>query len=188
VNNKASVYIISLFILNVLGLVVLAAPPVSLAFKGYQELMLSIFQGCLIPAIGFFILRENFHRMLFLIAFPMTLHALALYLAWNFSTFAHDVTVGRMSLIRLISWQSAMPIHHILLLGAYLFFLLGYGRGLPIELIRIILLSIPLGGVLIFWMQKIKRGSRPIWPFYNVLTASVYGLSAYFMTLTLWTL
>lgn len=187
-NNIASLFIILLFILVILGQVGLAVPPLSLAAKGFQEIALSIFQGCLVPAIGFFLLVDNFHRLLFLIAFPMTFHALAVFLAWNFSSFAHDVKVARISLVRLLTWQIAIPIHQILLFGAYLFFVLGYWRGLPVELLRIALLTIPFAGFLIFWVQKIKRGGKPLWPFFNVLSASIYGLSAYLIALTLWTI
>jgi 1,4-dihydroxy-2-naphthoate octaprenyltransferase len=186
-NNELTISIGTLFVLTVLGLLVLAIPPFSMAKKGYQEIALAIFQGCLIPAFGFFLLSNNFHRLLSLIVFPMTLLALAYYIALNFVTYAHDERISRKSFVRKLTWQRAVLAHHVLLFSAYLFFFLGYGRGLPIEILRILLLTLPMAGFQIFWLQRIVRGGRPLWPFFNVLAASVYCLSAYLITLSLWT-
>jgi len=187
VNNKLTIYIGTLILLTILGLVIFAIPPFSLSKKGYQEIGLAIYQGCLIPAFGFFLLTNNFHRMLFLIVFPMTLLALAFYIALNFSTFAHDQKVGRKSFVLLFTWQRAAPVHHILLICAYLFFLIGFGLGIPLSILWIALLTLPLACFQIIWLTRIVQGGRPLWPFYNLLSASVYGLSVYFVAFTLWT-
>jgi 1,4-dihydroxy-2-naphthoate octaprenyltransferase len=125
--------------------------------------------------------------MLFLIVFPMTLLALAFYIALNFSTFAYDQNIGRKSFVQIYTWQRAAPVHHVLLISAYLFFIFGFGMGIPISILWIILLTLPLAGFQIFWLNRITQGGRPLWSFFNVLSASVYGLSAYLVALTLWT-
>jgi len=187
VNKKLTIYIGTLILLTILGLVLLAIPPFNLSKRGYLEIGLAIYQGCLIPAIGFFILTNNFHRMLFLIVFPMTLLALAYYIALNFSTFAYDQKVGRKSFVQINTWQRAAPVHHVLLIGAYIFFIFGFGLGIPLSILWIVLLTFPLAGFQIFWLVRIIQGGRPLWKFFNVITASVYGLSAYFIAFSLWT-
>jgi len=157
-----------------------------LSKKGYQEIGLAIYQGCLIPAFGFYILASNYHRLLFLIVFPMTFLALAFYIALNFSTFAKDQKIGRKSFVQLLTWQCASPIHHVMIISGYLFFLFGYGLGIPVSIFRVVLLTIPLAGFQIFWLQRIVQGGKPMWDFFNVLSASVYGLSAYLIAFTLW--
>ena len=186
VNQKVTIYIGALILLTILGLVVFAIPPFSLSKKGYQEIGLALFQGCLVPAFGFFILTSTFHRMLFLIVFPMTLLALAFYIALNFSTFAHDQKIGRKSFVQLFSWQRATPIHHGLSISGYLFFLFGYGLGIPLSILWMALITFPLAGFQIFWLQRIVSGGKPVWTFFNVLSASVYGLSAYLIAFTFW--
>jgi 1,4-dihydroxy-2-naphthoate octaprenyltransferase len=185
--NKLSMNIGIVFLLTIAGLVGVAIPPFNLALKGYQEITLAIYQGCLIPATGFFLSMNIYHRLLLLITFPMTCLALASYLAANFSTYARDQRTERKSFIRLLTWQKAVPVHHILLSCAYIFFLLGYGRGLPIELLWPALLTLPMAGLQIYWLHRISRGGTPVWPFFNALSASVYGLSAYLMAFTFWT-
>ncbi len=187
VNNKVTIYIGILFALTLLGMVALVTPPFDLSKKGYQEIAMAIFQGCLIPAISFFLLFGKFHRMLLLIVFPMTLLALAYYIAINFSTFAQDERKGRMSFIRVITWQRAVPVHHILLISGYFFFFFSYGRGMPANIFWITLLTMPMAGFQIFWLQKIVHGARPVWSFFNLIAASVYNLSAYLIAFTLWT-
>jgi len=186
VNQKVTIFIGALIALTMLGLVVFAIPPFNLSKKGYQEIGLAIYQGCLIPAFGFFILASNFHRLLFLIVFPMTFLALAFYIALNFSTFANDQKIGRKSFVQLLTWQRASPIHHVMIISGYLFFLFGYGLGIPLSIFRVVLLTIPLAGFQIFWLQRIVQGGKPMWDFFNVLSASVYGLSAYLIAYSLW--
>jgi len=187
VNNRVTIYIGTLFALTLLGLIALVIPPFELASKGYQEIAIAIFQGCLIPAFSFFLLFGNSHRLLLLIVFPMTLIAIAYYIAMDYSTFALDESIGRMSFIRILTWQRATPIHHILLISSYLFFLFGYGLGAPSKIFFIALLTLPLAGFQIFWLQRIVQGAKPIWSFFNVLSGSVFNLTAYFIALTLWT-
>ena len=187
VNNKVTIYIGSLLVLTLLGLVALVIPPISLSKKGYQEIAIAIFQGCLLPAFSFLLLFGKFHRLLFLIAFPMTFLALAYCIAMNYSTFAMDERIGRVSFVRILTWQRATPVHHLLLISSYLFFLFGYSRGLPAEIFWIALLTMPFAGFQIFWLQRIVQGARPMWPFFNVLSASTLNLSAYLIAFTLWT-
>jgi len=186
INNKISVYIGALIIITLLGLILYSIPPFYLSKRGYQEICLVLFQGCLVPAISFFILVNYYHRMLFLILFPMTLLALAYYIALNFSTFAHDQKIDRKTFVQRYTWQRSTPIHHILLISGYLFFLLGLGMGLPQKLIWVSFLTFPLAIYQIYWLIRITRGGRPLLHFFKILAASVYGLTAYLFALTLW--
>ncbi|HBG74565.1 MAG: hypothetical protein A2X25_11070 [Chloroflexi bacterium GWB2_49_20] len=186
-SDKLSMNIGFIFLITIVGFVGLAIPPFNFAKKGYQEISLAIFQGCLIPATGFFLSINVYHKLLLLIAFPMTCLALSSYLAANFATYAQDQRIDRKSLVRMLTWQKAIPLHHFLLFCAYIFLLLGRGSVLPIGLLWPTLLTLPLAALQIYWLHRISRGGTPIWPFFYVLSASVYGLPAYLMAITFWT-
>lgn len=154
--------------------------------KGYQEILMAIFGGCLIPATSFFILNHQYHKVLLFITFPLTCIALASFIAYDFSTFARDQKIGNRTILRALTWQTAIPVHNSLLIGSYIFFASGFIFGFPVSFIWPALLTLPLAGLQIFWLLRISRGGKPIWSFFNVLIASVFVLTAYFITFTFW--
>jgi len=175
-----------ILILTVTGFAGLILSPFNLAKKGYQEIFFAIYQGSIIPATGFFILSQVYHKLLLFISFPMTCMALATFLALNFSTFARDQKIGRRTFLRSLTWQKAIPIHNVLILGVYVFFLTGYLLKFPSGFIWPALLTFPLACLQIYWLYKISKGGKPTWPFFNALITSVYLLTAYFIAFTFW--
>lgn len=184
--HKETIYLGALIVITLIGLVVYAVPPINISKKGFQEIGLAIFQGCLAPAFGFFILTNKFHKLLLLIVFPMTLLSLAYYISTNFSSYATDQKKGKSTFVQVSSWQRAAPIHHFLIISCYSFFILGFGFGLPFSILWVTLLTLPLAGLQIFWLNRIVNGGNPFWIFFNVLSASVYGISAYLLTYNFW--
>jgi hypothetical protein len=184
--HKVTIYLAALIVITLIGLVVYAVPPINISKKGFQEIGLAIFQGCLAPGLGFFILTNKFHRLLLLIVFPLTLLSLAYYISTNFSSYATDLKRGKLSFVLVSSWRQAAPIHHLLITTCYSLFILGFGLGLPFSIFWVILLTLPLAGLQIFWLNRIIKGGNPFWIFFNVLTASVYGISAYLLAYNLW--
>jgi 1,4-dihydroxy-2-naphthoate octaprenyltransferase len=185
--HKLNIFSSIIFVLTVISLVLAAVPPFCLAEKGYLEILLAIFQGCLIPATGFFLMLSTYHNLLGLITFPITCIGLAFFLAINFSTLASDMTTGRKSFLRLITWQKAIPIHHLLLVFPYILFGIEILRGFPFNLIGPVFLTIPFAIFQIYFLNKISLGGKPIWPLLNGLAATVYSFSAYLLAFSFWT-
>jgi 1,4-dihydroxy-2-naphthoate octaprenyltransferase len=163
-----------------------SVPPLRLSDIGYGELILAISLGTLYPALAFFIQYGEYHRLLTFATFPLTLLALAYLLVNDFPTFATDIKYGRNSMLTRLTWQRAIPIHHLLVLLSFLFFALVPLLGFPWGLVWPVFLVLPFAAIQVIWIQRIARGGRALWKFIVPLAATVFGLTAYLLALTLW--
>lgn len=175
-----------LLTLAILLLVACAVPPLRLAETGYGELALAVFFATLLPAFSFSLQADEFHRLLSLVAFPLTLLAVAWLLASNFSAFAADQKLGRRSLLTRLGWQRAAPLHHIFLLTAFLFFAAAPLLGVAWGLLWPVFLSLPFAVLQIAWLQRIASGGKPFWKVFDLLAPAVFGLTLYLLTLSFW--
>lgn len=172
--------------LSLLASVLYAVPPMRVLDRGFGELFLTIQIAYLLPAIGFLLQTGSFHRLLNAIIVPLAFLTLAALLALDFSTYGEDVKYGRRTFLERVGWEIAAPLHHGLIVAAYL--LLGAAPllGFSIGLLWPAFLTLPFAILQIFWLRNITLGARPIW---NLLTANglaVFGLTAYLLTLTVW--
>ncbi len=177
-----------LLILIVIFFVAYSIPPLHLAETGYGELVQATVLGTLFPALAFLLQFGEFHRLLIFVSFPMTLLAIAYLLVNDFPTFAGDLKYGRQTLLTRLTWQVAIPIHHILALLSFLFFATAPLLGIPARLIYPVFLAFPFALLEIVWLQRIALGGRTIWKFLIPLAVIVFGLSAYLLTLSFWIL
>jgi 1,4-dihydroxy-2-naphthoate octaprenyltransferase len=175
-----------LIVLIILLFYAYAVPPMRLSDLGYGELILAIALGTIYPALAFFIQYGEYHRLLTFATFPLTLLALAYLLVNDFPAFSTDLKYGRHSMLTRLTWQRAIPIHHLLVLLAFLFFALVPLLGFPWGLVWPVFLVLPFAAIQIIWLQRIARGGRALWRFIIPLAATVFGLTAYLLGLTLW--
>ena len=176
----------ALFILTFLFMISYAIPPMQLSEIGFGELVLAIFLGTLLPALGFLLQNAIFNRLLSFTTFPLTLLALAFLLVQDFPTFATDKKNAHHTLLTRLTWQRAIPIHHALILFAFVFFSLAHLLNIPWGVILPVFLALPFAAMQVFWLQKIAKGGRTLWNFLSALSAATFGLSAYLLTLTFW--
>jgi 1,4-dihydroxy-2-naphthoate octaprenyltransferase len=163
-----------------------AVPPARLSEAGYGELVMAIALGTLCPALAFLIQFGEFHRLLTFATFPLTLLALANFLVNDFPVFATDQKLGHHSLLTRLTWQLAIPIHHLLILGSFLFFAISPLFGFPWGLVWPVFLVLPFAVIQIIWLQNIARGGQTNWRFLVPLSGAVFGLTAYLLALTFW--
>jgi 1,4-dihydroxy-2-naphthoate octaprenyltransferase len=175
-----------LFGLAVLILVAYSVPPLHLVDTGYGELILAVSMGTLFPALAFFLQTGEFHRLLTYATFPTTLLALSYLLVNNFPTFATDQKLGRHSLLTRLTWQKAVPLHHILILASFLFFAVSPFFGIPWGLDWPVFFAFPFAILQIIWLQRIAGGGRAYWRFLASLSVAVFGLTVYLIALTFW--
>jgi 1,4-dihydroxy-2-naphthoate octaprenyltransferase len=175
-----------LFGVIVLFLVAYALPPMRLAEMGYGELILAIYLGTLLPALAFLLQSGEFHRLLTFTTFPLSLLALAYFLVGDFPTYAADQKLGHHSLLTRVTWQRAIPVHHILILAAFLFFAIAPFFGFPWGLVWPVFVVLPFAALQIIWLQRISLGGRTLWNFLTNLALATFGLSVYLMAFTFW--
>jgi 1,4-dihydroxy-2-naphthoate polyprenyltransferase len=177
----------AIFGVTVVFLVAYALPPLRLAEVGFGELVMAVYLGTLSPAFAFLLENGDVHRLLTFATFPLTLLALAYFLIVDFPTYATDLKLGRYSLLTRLTWQRAIPIHHLLLLAAFLLFAAAPFFGIPWGLVWPALIVLPFAIIQIIWLQRISMGGRTLWTFMTTLSLATFGLTAYLLAFTFWT-
>lgn len=163
-----------------------SVPPLRLVNAGFGEFALAILFADLIPVLAFLLQADEFHRLLPLVTFPLTLLALAYWLVLDFPTFASDQKYGRSTLLIRLNWPRAIPLHHALLLAAYILFVAAPFFGFPWRLLWPVFLTLPLVAYQIFMLRNIALGVKPLWPILTANATAIFGLTAYLLTLTFW--
>ena len=174
-----------LFLFSSIVIIILyAIPPIRLPERGFGELALAAHIAYVIPSIGFLLQAGENHRLLIILTLPLTALALAYFLILNFISFPVDQKYQRATLLRLLTWERAVPLHHSLIALAYLIFavatVLGYSILWPA------FLTLPFAILQILLLRHISLGGKPNWTLLNVTALAVFGLTTYFLTLTFW--
>jgi 1,4-dihydroxy-2-naphthoate octaprenyltransferase len=172
--------------LSLVAVLVYAVPPLRLVDAGLGEFTLAVHIAMIAPALGFVLQAGEYHRLVAIISFPLTLLALAYFLILDFPTFASDEKFDRRTLLRGMGWQRAVPLHHGLILGAYALLASALFFGLAWGLVWPALLTLPFAILQIFWLQNISQGAKPIWSLLTVNALAVFGLTAYLLTFAFW--
>ncbi len=173
-------------VLILLAALAYALPPLRLVTSGFGELTLAILIAALVPAFAFTLQVGEMHRLLASVAFPLTALTLAALLVFTFPAFAEDTRYERRTLLTLMGWQRAVPLHHILVFSAYFLFATMPQFGIPWTIIAPVFLIMPFALFQIFWLQRISQGAPPNWKFVNILAITVLGLTTYLLTITFW--
>ena len=176
-----------IFLLLSLVLVVLyAVPPLRLLDRGFGELALAAHMAYVIPSIGFLLQAKENHRLLIMIAIPLTALTLAYFLILNFTSFPSDQKYQRATLLRRLGWESAVPLHHSLIIFAYVIFICSPIFGYSFLLIWPAFLTLPFAILQMLLLRHISLGGKPNWTLLTTTALAVFGLTAYFLTLTFW--
>ena len=123
-----------ILIIFILGEFFITLPPFRLVSSGYGELIMSIIIVGLIPAMAFLFQGHDFHRLLVMVAFPLTLLYLGMLLALEFPDYASDIKQGKKPILIRIGWQRGMLLHNILILGSFVLLGMAFVFGLPFRI------------------------------------------------------
>ena len=175
------------FLLFSLLLIILyAIPPFRLLNRGFGELALAAHMAYVIPSIGFLLQAKENHRLLIIVAVPLTALTLAYFLILNFTSFPSDQKYQRATLLRRLGWESVVPLHHSLIVFAYVIFLCAPIFGYSFLLIWPAFLTLPFAILQIVLLRHISIGGKPNWTLLTTNALAVFGLTTYFLTLTFW--
>ena len=185
-NNQWPFSIFYFLLLSLALIVAYALPPFRLLNRGFGELALAAHIAYVIPSIGFLLRAPENHRLLIVVVIPLTPLALAYFLILNFPSFASDQKYQRATLLRRLTWQRAVPLHHSLIVSAYLLFAFAPVLGFSFNLIWPAFLALPFAVFQIIQLRAIALGNPPNWILLTSTALAVFGLTAYFLTLTFW--
>lgn len=179
--------VLTIMLLGFAGAFFYSVPPIRLTSTGYGELTTSLLIANLVPAFGFVLQSGDLHRLLAMVTFPLTFLTMASMLALEFPDYASDLKAEKRTLFVRLGWQTAIRVHHVLLMSGYLLFLFAFALGLPAAVALPPLLTLPLAALQIWYMNRIALGLKPNW-----IALTFNGLvftftSAYLMTYTFWT-
>ncbi|MFN8412347.1 MAG: UbiA family prenyltransferase [Anaerolineales bacterium] len=176
-----------LFFLSSFILVIFyATPPFRLLDRGFGELALAIHVAYIIPSISFLLQSNATHRLLVVAVIPLTALGLAYFLILNFPTFSNDEKYQRSTLLRRLSWEVAVPLHHSLIAFVYIFFALVPLFGFSLSLVWRAFLPLPFAVFQVFQLTSIANGSPPNWRLLTFTALAGFGLTIYFLTVTFW--
>jgi 1,4-dihydroxy-2-naphthoate octaprenyltransferase len=166
-------------------ILIYAIPPFRLINRGFGEILLAIQLAYIFPSIAFTLRAGATHPFLAL-AIPLTFLAFSYFIVMNFRSFAHDQKYNRVTFLTRLGWERVVPLHHIFVLFAYIFFLAMPAFGLSLSLLWPAFLTLPFALFQINQMRNLSLGLPPNWTLLTATVLAVFGLTTYFLTLTFW--
>lgn len=173
----------SFLLLSLFVVVAYSLPP--FRNRGFGEFLLAAHLGYIIPTIAYLLQADETHRFLTL-TIPVTFLAFAYFIVMDFPTFASDRKYNRTTFLTRLGWERVVPLHHIFLLFGYVFLAILPLLGLSFSLIWPAFLTLPFAIFQIFQLRSIALGGRANWILLTATALAVFGLTAYFLTLTFW--
>jgi 1,4-dihydroxy-2-naphthoate octaprenyltransferase len=184
-NGHLSIPAFFFLLLSLLLVLTYAIPPFRFINRGFGEFVLAAHIAYIIPSIGYILQADETHRFL-LISIPLTFLAFAYFIVMDFPAFAADSKYNRGTLLTRLGWERAVPLHHLFVLLAYLFFLASPVFGLSFSLIWPAFLTLPFAVFQIFQLRNLSLGAPTNWTLLTLTALSVFGLTTYFLSLTFW--
>ena len=184
-NNHLAVSAFFFLLLSLLLILGYAIPPFRFINRGFGEFVLAAHIAYVIPSIAYILQADETHRFL-LLSIPLTFLAFAYFIVMNFPAFASDSKYNRSTLLTRLGWERTVPLHHLFVLLAYLFFLTSPVFGLSLSLVWPAFLTLPFALFQIVQLRNLSLGAPTNWTLLTVTALAVFGLTAYFLSLTFW--
>ena len=182
-NQHLSVAAFSFLLLSLTFILAYALPP--FRNRGFSEFLLAAHLAYVIPTLAYLLQADETHRFLAL-SIPLTLLAFSYFIAMDFPTFASDSKYNRTTFLTRLGWERVIPLHHVFVLFAYVFFAISPLLGLSLSLIWPAFLTLPFALFQIVQLRNISLGGPANWTLLSATALAVLGLTIYFLTLTFW--
>ena len=183
VNTQLPVAAFSFFVLSLILILVYALP--LFRSRGFGEFLLAVQLAYVFPSFAFILHTGGTHRFLTL-TIPLTFLAFAYFIILNFPSFASDRKYDRITFLTRLGWERVVPLHHLLVLLAYLLFFTSPAFGMSLSLIWRVFLTLPFAFFQILQLRNISLGAPPNWTLLTVTALASFGLTTYLLMLTFW--
>lgn len=138
------------------------------------------------PAFAYFLQSSEPHRLLTLVVVGLIPAFLAYRLLVQLKSYNNDLKTGAVTFATYVGWEKAMVTHNALILLSYLLFAFDALIGFPWFLLWPVFLTLPIGLVEIWLMEKVRHGSKPLWRLMQFATASVFFIPMYLLGFAFW--
>ncbi len=159
----------------------------SAGLQPFLPLLESILVVIFPPAFGFFLQTQQLHRFLTMTVMGFLPLYLAFILLQQLIRFGDDQQKENPTAVTTMGWEAAMVLHNTLILFGYLLLALAALLGLPWFLVWPVFLTIPLGLLEIWLMERVRQGRKPLWRIMQFALGAACVLPAYLLTLAFWT-
>jgi 1,4-dihydroxy-2-naphthoate octaprenyltransferase len=184
-NNRLTLASFLFLLLSLVIILCYSVPPVRLINRGFGEFLLAAHLAYVFPSIAYILQAGETHRFLML-TIPLVFLAFAYFIVMDFPSFASDRKYERVTLLTRLGWERVVPLHHLSVLLAYIFFLASPVLGFSLFLLWPAFLTLPFAFFQIIQLRNIALGAPTNWILLTVTALSVFGLTVYFLSLTFW--
>lgn len=155
-------------------------------WRPFQPLFESLLAVVIPPAMGYFLQTQQMHRFLTLVVLgPVALY-LAFLLLSQLIHFGEDQQRERQTTVTEMGWEPAMVLHNALILLGYVLLALASLLGLPWFLVWPVFLTLPLGLVEIWLMERTRRGQKPLWRIMQFAMGATFVIPVYLLAFAFW--
>jgi 1,4-dihydroxy-2-naphthoate octaprenyltransferase len=150
----------------------------------------SLFETVLVviipPALGYFLQTQDMHRFLTFAVLGIVPIYLAFILLTQLIHYGEDQQKEALTTVTAIGWEPAMVIHNALILSGFLLFALAALLGFPWPLIWPVFLTLPLGLLEIWLMERVRQGQKPLWRIMQYALGAAFLIPVYLLALGFW--
>lgn len=150
----------------------------------------SLFETVLVviipPALGYFLQTQDMHRFLTFAVLGIVPIYLAFILLTQLIHYGEDQQKEALTTVTAIGWEPAMVIHNALILSGFLLFALAALLGFPWPLIWPVFLTLPLGLLEIWLMERVRQGQKPLWRIMLYALGAAFLIPVYLLALGFW--
>lgn len=184
-NDQLPLPVFFFLLLSLLIILTYSVPPFRVVNRGLGEFLLAAQLAYVFPSIAFILQAGEAHRFLTL-TIPLTFLAFAYFIVMNFPSFASDRKYNRVTFLTQLGWERVVPLHHLLVLLAYLLFVASPAFGVSLSLIWRVFLTLPFATFQILQLRNISLGAPTNWTLLSVTALTTFGLTTYLLMLTFW--
>ena len=156
------------------------------ALRPFQIFIEAIFFIVTPPALAFFLQSHESHRLLTMAVIGLIPTFLAFRLLVQLKQSPDDLHYGRKTIVTEIGWEKAMVLHNAMILLSYLLMALCAILGFPWFLLWPVFLTLPIGLLEIWLMERVRLGKKPLWRVMQVASASVFFIPIYLLGFAFW--
>ena len=138
------------------------------------------------PALSFFIQSRVAHPLLAQMVICLVPAFLAYRVLEQLKRFGSDQVREKKTLVTQIGWDKAMVFHNALILLTYLLFALISIFGFPWFLLWPVFLTLPIGLLEVWLMERTRRGGKPLWRIMQFASVMVFFLPIYLIAFAFW--
>jgi 1,4-dihydroxy-2-naphthoate octaprenyltransferase len=156
------------------------------ALMRFELLIEVVFFVVIPPALAYFLQSNDLNRLLTMVVMALVPGYLTNRLLALLKRFGNDYKSGVATIVIVMGWENTMLFHNVLILLSYLLFALIALFGFPWFLLWPVFLSLPIGLLEIWLVDRVKRGMKPLWGIMQFATACVLWIPMYLIGFAFW--